>query len=649
MNQRRQHRPWYGFLAIFIGLVCLTTHAARGQFTDPKVEVTVASSRQAARPGDQVVIAVLFEHAPGWHIHTNDPKPPPEWEFEAIKTEIRTKDEPGLRFGRIQWPTVKTVHIDLAGSGTPLPYDVFEGRAIAYLPVMVEASAQPGTREVSLTMAYQACDDTTCDMPLTVTRTVRIDIKGADDPPAESAATDPSIFSGFNTATFGELFDPSTRRDDVVFDVFGYRVFNLRGDHPIFLVMLLLAAALGGFILNLTPCVIPVIPIKIMSLSAAAGNPARCLYLGLVTSAGIIFFWIVIGACIAFIASFNQVSQLFQQPLFTIGIGLFVALMALGMLGFFSINLPSWVYRLMPSTGPRSADGSAGGSTPGTFLFGVFTAVLSTPCTAPFMATASAWAAKQPPALSLATFGAIGVGMAFPYALLSANPRWVSKVPRSGPASHLVKQVMGILMVGVAVFFLGTGIDPLARLPVDPPIRWFWWIVALCIIAAMSVLVFRTFLITRRIGPRLFWTITSLLFAASGGYMAIHFTERGPIPWVAYTPERFDEAVRQNKVIVLDFTAEWCLNCKALEAGVLHRPEVVAALTRNDVVPMRVDLTGNNVAGGEKLKSLDWVGIPLLAISGPGAPSPAKFDTYTPQTVLDAISAARGSTASARP
>ncbi len=624
-------------------LACLTsliTPSARGQFGPPTVEVTSLASQTLVHAGDQVVVAVVFDHSPGWHVHTNDPKPPKEWGFDAIATVITPQESPSLRFGPIQWPTPATVHIDLSGSGKPLPYDVFEGRAIAFVPVIISPQAPLGDLPVTLKLRYQACDDSVCVMPVNTEQTVTFQVVG---PEVSTVGTppDPATFGDFDRSVFGELLKGAVAaRESVDFDLFGSKI-TLRGDHPFFLVLLLLAAALGGLILNLTPCVIPVIPIKIMSLSAAAGNRARCFYLGIITSLGIIAFWLTIGGAIAFIGSFKQVNQLFQFPPFTIGVGVFVGIMALSMLGVFTIQVPQWVYRFMPAASPKAA-GAAGGSTPGTFLFGIFTAVLSTPCTAPFMGTAAAWGAKQPPSLTLSTFAAIGVGMALPYALLSAFPAGISRIPRSGPASNLVKQVMGLLMVGVAIFFIGSGVDPLVRLPIDPPIRWFWWLVALTILTAMGLLLVKTFSITRSAGKRAFWSLFSVVFAAAGIYMAVHFTDRGPISWVAYTPERLAEASAQKKVVVMDFTAEWCLNCKALEATVLHRHEIVALLASPDVIPMRVDLTGNNVAGNDKLKSLNWVGIPLLAISGPGAPTPQLFDTYTPQVVQDAVARARG-------
>jgi thiol:disulfide interchange protein len=121
--------------------------------------------------------------------------------------------------------------------------------------------------------------------------------------------------------------------------------------------------------------------------------------------------------------------------------------------------------------------------------------------------------------------------------------------------------------------------------------------------------------------------------------MTVGFSSEGPIDWTYYTPERFEDSVQRGEVIVLDFTAEWCLNCKALEHGVLFRDEVVEVLNSPGVTPMRIDLTGDNPPGKAKLAELEWVGIPLLAIYGPeiGYDEPIKYDSYTVGMVRDAI------------
>ena len=171
------------------------------------------------------------------------------------------------------------------------------------------------------------------------------------------------------------------------------------------------------------------IPLKIIGLSQAAhGSRSKCFALGVVMSAGVVAFWMALGTAIATIKGFDTTSQLFQKPEFTIAVGVIIAIMAVGMAGFFTVNLPDWVHLV-----DAKHDSYAG-----SFLFGIMTAVLSTPCTAPLMGTAVFWATTQGPATILTVFAAVGTGMALPYLVLSANPKWIDSMPRTGPASDLI-------------------------------------------------------------------------------------------------------------------------------------------------------------------------------------------------------------------
>ncbi|MFA6045893.1 MAG: thioredoxin family protein [Phycisphaerales bacterium] len=596
---------------------------------DEVVHITAVPDRAEVRPGDQVAIAVVMSFAEGWHSHTNAPKIPKSWEdFFAIPTTIDLVDSVGIKFGPVQWPAAEVLKLDLAATGTPVDYGVFAGKAIAYVPASIDPAAS-GQATVTIKVRYQACNDKTCLLAKTVTVPVTLKIVPAGTPSATIA--DPDLFKGFDTASFAAVGQAPKADTGFETEVFGYKIAFDAGSAA-GLALLLGLSVVGGFVLNLTPCVLPVIPLKVMGLSHSAGNPRRALFLGIVMSVGVIAFWLSIGVAISTLSWFKAVNQLFQQPWFTIGVGVFIALMATGMLGLFDINLPGFVYLIDPKTE----------SPAGSFVFGIMTAVLSTPCTAPFMGAAAAWSTKQPIIVTLATFGAIGFGMAIPYLVLAAFPKLVSRVPKSGPGSALVKQVMGLFMLGVAVFFLGSGLDPLLRLPVDPPMRWHWWVVALLVVAASAWMIGRSLKIMKP-GPLLVFLVVAGLGVSAGGVaFAVQQTDRGPIKWVGYTQERFDQARAEKKVIVLDFTAEWCLNCKALEGTVLNRKDVADALNAPGVVAFRVDLTGENKPGQAKLQELKWAGIPLLAIFGPGTPEPVKFDSYTPQLVTSALAKAAG-------
>ena len=117
-------------------------------------------------------------------------------------------------------------------------------------------------------------------------------------------------------------------------------------------------------------------------------------------------------------------------------------------------------------------------------------------------------------------------------------------------------------------------------------------------------------------------------------------TDQGPIEWIYYTEKRFEAATNERKVIVMVFTAEWCLNCKAMEQGVLNNPKILALFERDDIVPMKVDITGNNPAGKAKLRAVGNLTIPLLVIFSPDGKQVFKNDFYTVAQLQKAVNEA---------
>ncbi|MFN0010602.1 MAG: cytochrome c biogenesis protein CcdA [Phycisphaerales bacterium] len=600
-----------------------------------EVRVRAVVPRSPAYAGEQLPVAVVIDHADGFHTWPQQDVLPPDVAEFAIRTTITATPSPTLKatVHQVQYPQPHPAPVaSPTGEGT-IQVPSYSNIAVAFVPITLAPDAASGT--LKLTVRLQACTDRFCLQPQTIVFDVPIDVVPL--PAAGASATprtpnEPELFAAFDQSAFARAAagGASGLAKPVKFEVFGWS-FSINASGTGGTAGLLLLAALGGLLLNFTPCVLPIIPIKILGLSQAAGDPRRCLLLGSMMSLGVVLFWLCIGAAIAFISGFKTINTLFQNPAFPIFVGAFMLVMGSGMLGAFNFRLPNIVYMIDPSR--ESVPGSVG--------FGIMTAVLSTPCTAPFMGAAAAWAATQPPAITLATFTSIGIGMALPYLLLSANPAWVKKLPRTGPASELLKQVMGILILAVAAFFLGLGISSVATRPPQPPTLVYWWAVGIIAAAGGLWLAWRTWAITRSALRRLTFAVLGVGFAVAALGAAAGLSSRGPINWVYYTPELHAQALQEKKVVVMDFTADWCLNCKALEAAVLHRAEIVALLASDGVVPVKVDLTADNEPGNALLRELQWVGIPLLAIYGPGLSEPIKLDTYTVQVVKDAVEKAR--------
>ena len=591
------------------------------------VEVRVVAAADVVRPGGDLPVAIELAIDPGWHLWTNEGTTlEGADEFEgAIRTVISVTAPAGLEAdpGFMAWPEPHLISADL-GEG-PQSYAVFEGKSVVYLPVTVATDATDGTVELAFTIDFQACDDQTCLAPATVKIALPISI-AAD---AASGGEASALFADFDPSVFGRIRSGEKAPEIVDFDAFGLKLsVDIRGAG---FLLLLLLAAIGVLLLNFTPCVLPVIPLKIMSLSQAAGNRGRCFLLGLAMSLGVIAFWLGLGIAVASISGFTATNQLFQSPVFTISIGVVIAVLAIGMMGLFSVRLPQALYMIEPRHD----------TVIGSFGFGIMTAVLSTPCTAPFMGSAVVWAVTVTITTVLLVFGAVGLGMAFPYLVLAAFPALVKNMPRTGPASDLIKQVMGLLLLAAAAYFAGAGLSGLMVEPPAPPSRLYWWAVGLVAAAAGLLMMLRTFRITPRIGPRIVFGGLGALILAASILVAVRMTDKGPIDWIYYTPERLAEARSDGDVVVLDFTAEWCLNCKTLEATVLATKQVAAALNGDGVVAMKVDLTGNNEAGNALLRESGRLTIPLLVVLAPDGTEIFKSDAYTPRQVLDAIAQAK--------
>jgi thiol:disulfide interchange protein DsbD len=503
-------------IIMFLTLVTTSGSAWSQQADTPPVTVSAQiKDGETVAPGQTVTVEIIAEitdqpdsKGKHWHIY---PRRELHQGPETPTSMTVTSSSLSLTPGHVSWPAPK-VFRNAAGQFQP----AYEGRVVFTVPVDIAVDAVPGEHVLKIDFTYQTCASL-CLPPATVPLTVAIVVPGEVPAPAETPAPgevdstrsgtrqssgEPSTSSELRQVPLQESETPRSAKEDFETSLFGAQ-FGFSASNRFAVPMLLLFAALGGFLLNLTPCVLPVIPIKIVGLTqSTSGDSRRMKMLGLAMGFGILAFWLAIGAAISFVSGFDSISALFQRPVFGIAVGLFIGVMGVGMLVDLAVRLPQAVYRINPGHD----------TLPGAFGFGVMTAVLSTPCTAPFMGSAAAWATRAGnPVLILSVFASIAIGMGLPYVALSWYPGWLKRLPRTGPASVLVKQTMGLLMLGVAAFFAGTGLLGLLREhPHLGPVL-HWWLATVCVGAAALWLIVQTFRITSSTWKRAFWSGTSLL------------------------------------------------------------------------------------------------------------------------------------------
>lgn len=609
-------------IILLLAILCITggignASSGSNSAADEAVGAKTAWSADGARPGESILLAVVVDIKSGFHINADERQIEELEDFKPIPTKVSVVEAPeSITFEVPHYPKAVPFEAQFA----PSELMTYKGRVLIYLPIKLDQDIGPGSIKFKLRFQYQACTDTYCLFPRRIPLTETLRVVKADAP---VQPINENLFAGYDTKK------TATGGSGVDFGFFGWD-FSIDPSSGFGLSLLLIIAAFGGMLLNFTPCVLPLIPIKIISLAHVAQNRKQCFLLGLAMCLGVLVFWLSLGVMIALVSGFSATNQLFQFPAFTILVGLIIGIMATGMFGFFSMKLPKFIYMINPEQDTLH----------GSFGLGVLAAILSTPCTAPFMGAAAAWAATQPPSTTLATFAAIGSGMALPYVVLSASPALVEKMPKTGPASVLIKQVMGLFMLAAAAYFIGVGTAAILAAPPNPPSKLYWWPVMMFSLSAGGWLAYRTLQIASGKKIKAFFTVFGVLVVAISAWGAVRFSDQGPIDWVYYTEERYQAAVEERHVIVMVFSAEWCLNCKAMEQSVLTSPRIIELFERDDILPMKVDITGNNPAGKAKLRDVGNLTIPLLVIFAPDGKQVFKSDFYTVEQIQNAVAKA---------
>lgn len=378
--------------------------------------------------------------------------------------------------------------------------------------------------------------------------------------------------------------------------------------------LIIVFALIGGLILNVMPCVLPVLSIKVLGVVQHGGHRKGDVAMKFAASAiGIIVSFLFLALIIIMLraAGMNVGWGFhFQEPVFIIALVVILTLFAANLWGFFEINLPG-------NSAGTLANASVGNGLTSHFMSGVLATVLATPCTAPFLGTAVGFAVSRGPSDILITFIAMGIGMAAPYLLLTLFPGAVTHLPRPGAWMVKVKHCMALLLVFTAIWLiwvlsnqLGT-VAALVLLALSAAkLLKLWAGRHVKFLAGRSV---------RMVGLALIIVLAFTLPMRVAEQQIVKSFAQETL-WVPFKQSTIDVLVSSGKVVFVDITADWCLTCKVNKALVLNTADVVEVLKHEDVVAMRADWTNKDEAIAGYLLRHNRVGIPFNIVYGPSAP-----------------------------
>ncbi len=576
-------------------------------------------------PGQENEVIVTVNVQRGYHIQDRDPG-----NENLIPTRLFIEPLDGLKFDEQKWPKAHVREMPYFGKVREQ-----NGKFEIRVPFRInDDKLASGPAALRVLLSYQCCSDAgTCFPPITAREVIRLTL---DTPNPEAKHTPqgtlfPRVYEPgaapstpeWQGSAATETDESSTSASDPGATP-AAATSSESEEWP--LPMVFLFAFLGGVILNVMPCVLPVISLKIFGFVQQAGDDrARILRMGLVYAAGIMASFLVIA--IAMVSAGLAWGGLMQRPEFLIGLGAVVFAFSLSLLGVFEIQLPG-----------AAANAAAGASRKegytGAFMNGVMATLLATPCVGPFLGSAIGVLSKLPPFVAGTGIMVVGLGLAFPYVLLTAFPGWLRFMPKPGNWMVIFKQVVGFILVIVVVWLLSVLITQVET-------ELFLGTLGLLTAVGMGCWLLGQIKLTMSFArTALLWAL-ALLITGGGGYASFRvFEQQTTIPWQEWKPGIAQRLSEEGFNVYVDYTASWCLTCQSNKTLVLETDRIASEFEHLGIYPIKGDFTKLNPDMQRELQSHGRNGVPLNIIVPAGRPDEVIVlpEVLTQRIVLEALS-----------
>ena len=454
--------------------------------------------------------------------------------------------------------------------------EVYSGNFSIFIPFTAEANS--ANTEVKVAITGLACSEQLCK-PISYELTKKLDISASAE---------------MNTPAFSV---PAPNNNVVVPTTAKHVVLPL--------------AILAGLLLNVMPCVWPILPIIVMRLvSQAEKSRAKSIMLGLAFAIGIILFFAVLAAVnIVLKLGFGLVFQWgdqFRNPAFVAAMALLMVVLALYMFGLFTFGIPVSV----TGTGKQS------GGFAGSVGMGFLAAVLSTPCSFAILTFVLAWAQTQPIIFATITILLIGVGMALPYMILTSIPKLLSKIPKPGRWMELFKHAAGFILLAI-------GVKLLEAVPLGKIINILYYAVILAVCVWMwGVWVEYNTPKAKK------WLIrlAAIALAVISGFIFLAEPKKELINWQNYDEKIISAAQQGQRPVLIKFTADWCFSCKILDKTVYSKHDIADLIKQKGVLAIKADTTQFDYPATGALKEIyNEPAVPVTVLLWPGKDTPIKL------------------------
>jgi thiol:disulfide interchange protein len=530
----------------------------------------------AVLPAGKSAVAIHFELEKDWHFYASADLPPGGMNLKLEPNEQGTKV---LSFGKPMFPKSDWLLDETLGK----KIEVIGGIFTVYLPFTVAESSGEKTVVVNIGIVGAVCSNTQCRRPDFGSVKVEVKIKPG------------------NISSQPKFTLPEPQKSPALTGQWA--------DYSVWAALVL--AFVAGLSLNIMPCVWPVLPIIVMRLvEQAKEGKSKSVTMGLAFCSGVLlFFACLAGANIVLKLVYNTTLQWgdqFRNPAFVAGMAMLMVVLALFMFGLFTITVPS-------SISGKSGSGKGFGGAVG---MGFLAAILSTPCSFAILAAAFAWAQAQPLGLATLAIMVIGIGMAAPFAVLTAMPALLSKTPRPGRWMELFKQTIGFVLLIIAVKLI-------AALPADRRMNVLYFAVALgfCVWMWGGWVSFAA-PASRRWAVR----VIAVALAVAAGFAFLPSPKPSLIDWQKYDLAVIKQAQNASKPVLMDFTADWCLNCVVVDKKVYARKDIADLIKQKGVLAIKADTTVSDYPATIALKEIyNEPGVPVTILIVPGQDEPKRW------------------------